>query len=94
MNTEYSVVRFHDEERWATALCRIGEKLAHMTIIGPNGVVHVTVPKEEQRKFQPVLYRNNQYPVERAVKMFRKFGRARSITAAAKAELDRASESA
>lgn len=83
-------VRFHDGQRFVAALAREGRTRLHLVVIDDAGVRRLTVPKDEARYLRPLLLRGKPYPVERAVRKFRAFGRERGITDAAKDELARA----
>jgi hypothetical protein len=90
MNTEYRTARFHDGERYVTALVRSGRKNLHLTFIDDSGVRHSAPPLEEARYLIPCTRKGDFYPVERMVRKLRGAGSRMGITDAAKAELARA----
>lgn len=85
-----AAVRFHDGERFVSALAREGRSKLHLVMMDDAGIRRLSVPLEEARYLRPLELRGKPYPVERMVRKFRAFGRERGITEAAKLELERA----
>ncbi|MEX0733318.1 MAG: hypothetical protein WDZ66_03940 [Steroidobacteraceae bacterium] len=83
-----AVIRYHDGDRYVTALAREARSRLHLTVIDDCGIRHFAVPGDELRRVAPVLLHGRTYPVPRLIKFFRRIGRERGITAAAKRELD------
>lgn len=85
-----TTIRFHDGQRYVSALAREGRTKLHVTFIDDCGVVHRAVGRDEGRHVQRLLYHDRDYPLQRMVRHLRRIGRERGITAAATAELRKA----
>jgi hypothetical protein len=76
MSNEISVVRYRSDEGVFTALLvNRGRKhlsLVPMTAYGDTGMRVVKLPLCEERKLAQVYYHDREYPVNRALRLFRK----------------------
>ena len=69
-----SAKRVH--EQWVTAIHVNDEgKRMRLLVLDADGIHLVTAPLDEGRYMEPLSYRGKPYPVRRAVKKFRAFGR-------------------
>jgi hypothetical protein len=82
--SDLQAVRYHDGERYTSALIKMGHKHMHAVVIDDSGVRVVSEPKEASRYTTPLELRGKPYPVERLVRHMRRVGRERGITAGAK----------
>lgn len=85
--SDLQAVRYHDGERYTSALLKVGHKNMHAVVIDDCGVRVVSEPKDGSRYCMPLTRKGQPYPLERLVKHMRRIGRERGITAGAKAIL-------
>ena len=90
MNTEFHVGRYHDVEGVFACIYRRGRTQLHITTLASTGVRHEAAPLSEERHISALHYKGADYPLDRAVRKFRRIGRTLGITQAAKGELARA----
>lgn len=87
--SEYEMVRYHDGQRYMTAMKYEGRKYMHVVTIEDNGVVKKSVPIEEAKWYcQPLLKGSEPYPLVRGIEKLRSIGRRVGITQGAKELLD------
>ena len=82
--SKVEAVRYHDGERFVSALLKVGHKQLHAVVVDDSGVRVVTEPKEATRYITPLLLKGQPYPTQRFVRHLRRIGRERGITQAAK----------
>ncbi len=94
MHTQNAIqaVRYHNGYHYCAAIMKRGNKYLHLVHIEDSGVVVSKEPLNQERHMQPLEFKGKPYPIPRAVKQFRKFGRERGITKAASAILAGAKE--
>ena len=88
--SSYQLLKFHDGERWISALVTCGHKRAHILHIDGTGLRVAKEPKECLRHALPLTLRGQPYPLERALRRFRRVGRELGMTLEAKSMLEAA----
>ena len=92
--TDIKVVRWHTDSGFTTALyLGRGRKHLRMLPMG-NGKLSVKgkVPFEEERHMTQLLYKGKPYPLSRAKRIFRRYGKNCGWTKAAKTALSKRSK--
>jgi hypothetical protein len=84
VSAHHVVCRFHDGERYAAALVKIGRTKIHAVVIDDCGVRVISEPLESARYCGPLVFNSEPYPLPRLLKHFKRVGRGRGITDAAK----------
>jgi len=82
------LVRYHDGERWISALVTVGHKHLHAVYLDDCGVRVLTEPKEQLRHAEPLMRRGQPYPLERFLRHMRRFAKERGITVEARKLLE------
>ena len=78
--SSYQLLKYHDGERWITSLVTCGTKMAHVLHIDGNGLRVLKEPKEFLRHAQPLMRRGEPYPLDRALRKFRRAGQQLGMT--------------
>jgi hypothetical protein len=81
--SELRTVRYHNGYHYCAALMKRGRKHLHLVHIEDCGVVVKKEPLSEERHLTPLEFKGKPYPITRAVRQFKAFGRERGITQAA-----------
>lgn len=83
--SKYEMVRYHDGDRYVTAVKYEGRKYMHVVLIDDAGVVKRAVPIEEGKWYcKPLMLGDAPYPLVRGINKLRSVGRRAGITQAAK----------
>lgn len=84
--SDYTMVKYHDEDRYVTALAWTGgRKLMHLVVQTDNGVVKLSVPIKDQKYCRALGY-----PLDKGIARFRAIGRRAGMTQGAMDLLDAA----
>ena len=81
-------IRYHSEQGWiAGAIVARGRALLQCVFVEGSGLSITKLPLADERFMQPLEYRGQPYPENRARRHLRRMGRKFGITKAAKAAL-------
>ena len=91
------LVNYRTDEGLRCAFVKHGTKWSKVLTIDAgkqSGLVIHKVPKTDQRYMTPLLHKGKPYPIKRALRHFRKFGKTHGITGGAKKLLQEVAKAA
>ena len=80
MDSTPKIVRYHDGSAYRVAIVHAGRKLLHALLLEDGPLRVRKLPQEEAHHMAPLVYRGGPYPLRRAVKTFRRHGKAHGCT--------------